>query len=137
MNDTGDSIEPLHASVGHALVHALTAGRLDELAAMFEPEATLSALLPDGFYEWQGTAPIVRSFVRWFGRVDEFEVLEAAVDRHGPRMQLWWRARVRGGRYGDADFVVEQHVYADPAPTGRIQHMSMLCSGFVQMRGTT
>ncbi len=132
MNVIEPPTDPMHASVGDAFVHCLAGGDFERMATMFEPDATFSALLPDGYYEWQGPEPIVRSFVRWFGRVDEFQLLDASVDRHGPRLRLWWRARVRGGRYGDADFLVEQHVYVDPAPTGRIEHMSMLCSGFVR-----
>ena len=68
--------------------------------------------------------------MRWFGSVDEFELVAATVGVHGPRLQMSWRARVRGGRFGDVPFVVEQHVYADLGPTGRIQTMALLCSGF-------
>jgi len=123
-----------HGSVGGALLWSLANGDFDRLAMVFEPDATLTALLPDGLHEWQGPARISGAFVGWFGRVDECELLEVAVAPHGPRLQMRWRARVRGGGFGDADFVVEQHAYVDPAPTGRIQRMSMLCSGFVRER---
>jgi hypothetical protein len=119
-------------TVGDALLWSLADGHFDQLAMMFEPDATLTALLPDGLHEWQGPARICEAFVGWFGRVDECTLLDGAVARHGPRLQMRWRARVRGGGFGDADFVVEQHAYVDPAPTGRIQQMSMLCSGFVK-----
>ena len=115
-----------------AVLGAVAGRDFDRLAAAFEPDAVLSALLPDGFHEWTGPERVTAAFVRWFGRVDEFELLAATVAMHGPRLQLGWRARVRGGHVGAAPFVVEQHVYADPGPTGRIQTMAMLCSGFVQ-----
>ena len=41
-----------------------------------------------------------------------------------------WRLHVRGGRLGQEDFVVEQHAYADAGPTGRIQSLVLVCSGF-------
>jgi hypothetical protein len=129
--DTDGDTSP-QGTVGDALLWCLAAGDFDHLATMFEPDATLTALLPDGLHEWRGPAPIAGAFVGWFGRVAECELLAGVVVPHGPRLQMRWRARVRGGGFGDADFVVEQHAYVDPAPTGRIQHMSMLCSGFVK-----
>ena len=37
---------------------------------------------------------------------------------------------MRGGPFGDVSHVVEQQVYADPGPSGRIERLAMLCSGF-------
>jgi len=111
---------------------ALSGRDFERLAGLFEPDAVLTALLPDGFHEWTGAERVTAAFVRWFGRVDEFELVDATVGMHGPRLQLGWRARVRGGYFGDVPFVVEQHVFADPGPTGRIQTMAMLCSGFTE-----
>ncbi len=71
-------------------------------------------------------------FVGWFGRVDECLLVATSVDLVGPRLQLAWPARMRGGHFGNAYFVVEQQVCADPGPSGRILAMSMLCSGFVR-----
>ncbi len=62
--------------------------------------------------------------------MDEYEVLDATIGQVGARLQLRWRLHVRGGRLGPEDFVVEQHGYADAGPTGRIQFMAMVCSGF-------
>jgi hypothetical protein len=123
---------PPQGTVGDALLWTLAVGDFDRLATLFEPDATCAALLPDGLHEWQGPARISDAFTRWFGVVGACELIAGVVAPHGPRLQVRWRARVRGGGFGDADFVVEQHAYLDPAPTGRIQHMSMLCSGFVR-----
>ena len=62
--------------------------------------------------------------------MDEYEVLDATVGLVGTRLQLSWRLHVRGGRLGPDDFVVEQHGYADTGPTGRIQSLCLVCSGF-------
>jgi len=119
-------------SIADVFIGHLAAGDFEQLATLFEPAVVLSALLPHGLLEWQGPDQVMTAFVGWFGRVDEFELVEAAVDHVGPRLQLQWRARVRGGHFGDASFVVEQQVYADPGPSGRIERLSMLCSGFVK-----
>jgi hypothetical protein len=104
----------------------------ERLATLFEPDVRLSALLPDGFHEWHGAERVLAKFVAWFGSVDECVLVATSVDMVGPRLQLAWRARVRGGHFGAASFVVEQQVYAEPGPSGRILAMSMLCSGFVR-----
>jgi hypothetical protein len=120
------------APVAEALLSALAERDFERLAAVFEPDVVLSALLPGGFHEWTGPERVTAAFGRWFGRFDAFELLDATVSLHGPRLRMAWRARVRGGHLGDVPFVVEQHVYADPGPTGRIRTMALLCSGFTQ-----
>jgi hypothetical protein len=122
-------------SMADAVLRCLGAGTFTQLAALFEPDIAVSALLPDGLHEWLGPEQVVTAFVRWFGRVDEYELFDTYAGHLGPRLHLRWQARVRGGSFGDATFVVQQHVYADPGPTGRIQTMSMLCSGFAEERG--
>lgn len=118
-------------AVAGSFLEALAAKDFHRLAAALDADASLSALLPRGYCEWHGAAEIGAVFEKWFGDVDEFEVADAAVGQVGTRLQLRWRVRVRGGpRFGDDAMVVEQHVYADTAQTGRIRSMSLLCSGF-------
>ena len=45
-------------------------------------------------------------------------------------LQLTWRLRLKGERLGDESMIVEQHVYAATGASGRIERMSLLCSGF-------
>jgi hypothetical protein len=131
MTSTDTSSSAPQVSIADVFLGRLAARDFNQLAQLFEPDVSLSALLPDGFHEWQGPDRVTAAFVRWFGRVDEYELFDSAAGHHGPRLQLRWRVRVRGGSFGDASFVVEQHVYADAGPSGRIGAMSMLCSGFV------
>jgi SnoaL-like protein len=128
--DTSSSTPTL--SIADVFLRHLAAGDFEQLATLFEPDVSLSALLPGGLREWHGSERVSGAFAKWFGSVDNCELVETAVGHVGPRLQLRWRARVRGGSFGDAAFVVEQHIYADPGPTGRIQAMSMLCSGFAK-----
>ena len=117
-------------SIADVFLAHLAAGDFTALATLFEPDVSFDALLPDGLREWQGRDQVETAFVAWFGRVDEYALVSAAVDHVGPRLQLHWRARVRGGHFGAVPHIVEQQVYADPGPSGRIAHLSMLCSGF-------
>jgi hypothetical protein len=125
---------PQFATAG-LFIERLTAGDFDRLALALEPDATLSALLPRGFREWEGRDAICDVFTMWFGGLDEYEMLDATVGQVGTRLQLRWRLHVHGGRLGREDFVVEQHCYADAGPNGRIQHLSLVCSGFCKEHG--
>ena len=118
-------------SPAEALLAALAARDFDALADAFEPDATMSALLPRGHDEWFGAIDIRAAFERWFGDVDELEVAHSAISPMGDLLQLHWRLRVNGGpRFGTQTMVVEQHACAQPGPTGRIGQMSLLCTGF-------
>jgi len=57
-------------------------------------------------------------------------MVEASVGEVGRLLELRWRLRVAGGRFEDAAQEVEQHVFAAVGPTGRIERLSLLCSGF-------
>ena len=120
---------PQFATAG-LFLEKLATGDFDQLATTLEPDARLRALLPRGFDEWEGREAICGAFTGFFGGMDEYEVLDATVGQVGARLQLRWRLHVRGGRLGPEDFVVEQHCYADAGPTGRIQSMVLVCSGF-------
>jgi hypothetical protein len=119
-------------SIADVFLAHLAAADFTQLATLFEPDVSLRALLPDGLREWHGPEQVTAAFVGWFGRVEEYELVAAGVDHVGPRLQLQWRARVRGGHFGDVRHVVEQQVYADPGPSGRIAHLALLCSGFAR-----
>jgi hypothetical protein len=123
---------PHPVSIADVFLGHLGAGDFSALARLFEPDVSLRALLPYGLREWHGPEAVEAAFVGWFGRVDEYELLATGIDHVGPRMRLQWRARVRGGSFGDAAHIVEQQVYADAGATGRIGHLSMLCSGFAR-----
>jgi hypothetical protein len=123
---------PTPVSIADVFLGHLAAGEFAQLATLLEPDVSFCALLPDGVREWRGPGQVEAAFVGWFGGVEQYDLVEASVDHVGPRLQLQWRARVRGGHFGDASFVVEQRVYVDPGPSGRIGRLSMLCSGFAR-----
>jgi hypothetical protein len=121
--------EPQFAAAG-LFLEKLATGDFDQLAVALEPDATLRALLPRRYREWEGCQGVCDAFTGWFGGMTEYAVLDASVGLVGTRLHLSWRLHVRGERLGPHDFVVEQQGYADPGPTGRVQSLSLVCSGF-------
>ncbi len=132
MDSTQTSTPPAspHFAVAGIVLDALTAHDFERFDEALDPDATMSALLPRGFREWQGSSEICAQFERWFGDVERFEVADATVGQVGALLQLTWRLRLKGERLGVESMIVEQHVYAATGTTGRIERMSLLCSGF-------
>jgi hypothetical protein len=102
-------------------------GRLGDA---LEPDLRAIVVLPAGVFQWPDAATVCAVFEQWFGDVDEYDVTNFAVSRVGSRTHLRWRIVVSGGHLGEGRYVVDQQLYADLGPSGRIGSMSMLCSGF-------
>jgi hypothetical protein len=126
---TTSSSSPQFAVAG-SFLEAMAAHDFPRLAMALDPDATLSALLPRGYDEWHGADAICAQFATWFGDAREYEVADAAVGQVGGLLELRWRLRICCERFGGEPKVVEQHVYAVTGPTGRIQSLRLLCSGF-------
>jgi hypothetical protein len=118
-------------TIAGMLLSRLANGQFEHLDDVFEPEVRALAMLPAGVYEWPGCETIRAVFDQWFGDVDEYAVTDFAASRIGRRLHLRWRILVSGGHLGNGRYLVEQQMYADAGPTGRIASMSFLCSGFV------
>jgi hypothetical protein len=121
-------------AVTTSLLEALSDGDFRRIATVVSDDATLSALLPGGFRQRQGAAEIAATFDRWFGEAEHCDLIDTSLSRVGPRLGMHWRLRVRAERLGPHPRVVEQYAYADTASTGRIQSMSLLCSGYCAER---
>ena len=130
MTTTDGSPSAQQFAAAGALLETLAARDFAGLGTALEPDATLSALLPRGFCEWQGAAEIAGAFEGWFGDASEYEVVDTSVEQAGTRLRLRWRIRVCAPRHGDHAMVVEQHVYAETGASSRISTLSLLCSGF-------
>lgn len=117
-------------SVGGRLLELVTRREFAGLIGIVDDSLQFRALLPSGAKAWTGPAAAVEVFQQWFGHRDQFEVVDAAVGAVGSRLQLRWRLRVRSAELGPDWFDVEQCVYADTTPAGRIGRIDLLCSGF-------
>jgi hypothetical protein len=129
MPTTAPPAEPQFAAAG-LFLEKLATGDFGKLAVALEPDATLRALLPQRYRECVGQQAVCDAFAELLGGMDEYAILDATVGLVGTRLQLSWRLHVHGGRLGPHDFVVEQYAYADAGPTGRLQSLSLVCSGF-------
>lgn len=127
--EPGDSATTIRWSIGGLLLEALAERDFDKLVDCFEPDATMRALLPRGFDEWEGAPAIAERLRGWFGGAEEFEVLDGTVGEVGGRLHVAWRLRLHPTPSGDdAWHVIEQQAYLR---TGlRIEGLDLLCSGF-------
>jgi hypothetical protein len=112
------------------LLGRLSARDLDAIPLLFEPDADLRALQPDGLLVGAGIEDIAGMFTMWFGDVDELEVVDAESCWIGSRVHARWLVRVRGDRFGVRPRVIEQCAYAVIGPTNRFETMSLVCSGY-------
>ncbi|SRR5581483_6109579 len=112
-------------------LEGLGARDFDRLASTLAPDVNMHALLPRGAFDWDGAGEVQATFTGWFGDLERFEVMDAAVDEIGARLHLHWRLRTQSARRGSGWFIVEQQAYADMDDTDRITHLSLLCTGFV------
>ena len=121
--------EPRHAVAG-TFLEGLASQDFDRLASRLSRDVHLRALVPSGLKEWDGAERVTATFRAWFGDVDDFELVDATVGEVGSRLHLRWRVRVQAERLGEGWFLVEQEAYADTDDEDRIQHLSLLCSGY-------
>jgi hypothetical protein len=112
------------------IVSALADGEFDRIASVVADDASLTALLPRGLHRCDGAPAICQTFAGWFGGLDDLEVIDHGYAPLGDLVQMRWRLHARGARLGDGPRVVEQQVFAGLGADGRIQSMSLLCSGF-------
>ena len=127
------AVIPRPDSVG-IFLDSLAAQDFERLASAFSVDVQLRALLPGEFKEWAGVERVTATFKRWLDNTDEFELVDATVGIVGSRLHLRWRARLRAERLGNGWFVVEQEAYVDTGPDDLIQHLSLLCSGYLADR---
>ena len=117
-------------SVGGVFLEGLANRDFAHIATTLATNVRFRAMLPPGPQEFEGPDQVTAAFRSWFGDVDEFELVDAAVGEVGARLHLSWRIRVRPAPFGIGDgwHVIEQHAYADT--TDAIETLDLVCSGF-------
>jgi 2-polyprenyl-6-methoxyphenol hydroxylase-like FAD-dependent oxidoreductase len=113
---------------GERFLDAIRRRDFAAIESLIAEDARVRALLPRGPVELAGSAGAVAAFRRWFGDVEEFELLDTELGSVADRLRMSWRCRLR---WAGEDFVriIEQQAYAKVVD-GRIVVMDMLCSGF-------
>ena len=114
-----------------AFLGGLAAQDFAQLHGALATEARLRALLPSGLREWTGAQAIADRFDGWFGKTEEFQLVDVAVGEVAGRLHLHWRIRLRAERLGPGWFTVEQQAYADTGEDGHIARLDLLCTGYL------
>ncbi|GAB4335165.1 MAG: hypothetical protein Kow0010_22530 [Dehalococcoidia bacterium] len=114
--------------VATAFLSRLAARDFDALGAMFSDTARMRALLPGGPIEVLGGSAAGKTFAKWYGTNEEFEVLATSYDTIADRLKMTWRCRLRweGETFSR---MIEQQAYAKVVD-GRIVVLDLVCSGF-------
>jgi hypothetical protein len=111
--------------VAGGFLDALTRRDFERLAGYLDGEVQFRVLTPPAQLELCGPAAAIATFQQWFGRHQEFALLDAEIGQVGQRLSMRWRFWV--GNDGVAQ-TVEQHVFITVAE--RIVILDLLCSGF-------
>jgi hypothetical protein len=120
------------AGVARRFLDSLAAQEFDQLRTNLADDVRLRALLPGDTLEWEGAERVTRTFVRWFGDTQDFELVDATLDDLGRRLHMSWCARVRAERLGEGWFRVEQQGYAETDEHDLIRHLWLACSGYLE-----
>lgn len=131
MTAPADESDSAAVVVARRFLDCLAAQDFEQLATTFADDVRLRAMLPGDTKEWEGVERVTRTFVRWLGDTDDFELVDSTLDDLGPRLHLSWCARVRAERFGDGWHRVEQQAYAETDEHGRIRHLWLACSGYL------
>jgi hypothetical protein len=116
------------ADLATTVLTALREANFAELAGAFEGDQHTIVTAPAGVFHWRDRAAVETSFERWFGDADELAVTDFAFARIGERLHLRWRVSFAGGSIGPGRHVVEQQLYAELGPTGRIRSTAFVSS---------
>jgi SnoaL-like domain len=103
------------------------------VAGALADDVTFRALLPSKVLERTGSDAVRRVLNTWFGAAEGWEMVEAVVGDVGGRIHLRWRLRLTNPEIGPGSFLVEQQVYADTGPDGRLRDVALLCSGYLRV----
>lgn len=119
-------------AVAGRFIDGIAARDFDAVAGSLTDDVAFHALLPARVLDLEGAAAVRTTLDRWFGAADRWELVEAVVGEVGGRIHLRWRLRLTNPDVGPGTFLVEQQVYADAAPDGRLANVALICTGFLQ-----
>jgi hypothetical protein len=119
-------------AVAGRFIDGIAARDFDAVAGSLTDDVTFRALLPRTTLEVTGRPAARAAFEAWFGAARRWDLAEAVVGEIGGRVHLRWRLRLTNPALGPGNFVVEQQVYADAGPDGRLADVALLCTGYLR-----
>lgn len=126
--------DALALAVAGRFIDGLAARDFDTVLDALTDDVAFRALLPTRVLDVTGRKAVAATFDVWFGKVECWEMLEAVVGEVGGRVHLRWRLRLTNPAVGPGTFLVEQQIYADAGPDGRLRDVSLLCTGYRPMQ---
>jgi SnoaL-like domain len=124
--------ETLRFAVAGRFIDGIGARDFDAVVGTLTDDVTFRALLPRKVLDHSGRDAVRRVLDTWFGAAERWELVEAVVGEVGGRVHLRWRLRLTNPDVGPGNFLVEQQVYADAGPDGRLRDVALLCSGYLR-----
>ena len=117
-------------AVAGRFIDGLAARDFDGVVATLTDEVRFRALLPSRVLDLEGRDAVRATFETWFGDAERWDLVEAVVGEVGGRIHLRWRLSLTNPRVAAGNLLVEQQVYADAGPDGRLHDVSLLCTGY-------
>ena len=124
--------DALKFAVAGRFIDGLAARDFDAVVGSLTDDVTFRALLPRRVLDLVGSAAVRSTFHSWFGAAERWELVEAVVGEIGGRVHLRWRLRLTNPEIGPGTFLVEQQLYADAGPDGRLRDVALLCTGYLR-----
>jgi hypothetical protein len=124
--------EALKFAVAGRFIDGLAAHDFDAVVDSLTDDVAFRALLPRRVLDLVGRSAVRSTFDSWFGAAERWELVEAVVGEVGGRVHLRWRLRLTNPAVGPGTFLVEQQIYADAGPDGRLRNVALLCTGFLR-----
>jgi ketosteroid isomerase-like protein len=124
--------QTLRFAVGGRFIDGIGARDFNAVVGTLTDDVTFRALLPTRTIDRHGCDAVRATFDAWFGAAERWELIEAVVGEVGGRVHLRWRLRLTNPDVGQGSFVVEQQIYADTGPDGRMTNVALLCTGYLR-----
>ncbi len=124
--------EALRFAVAGRFIDGLAARDFDAVVGSLTDDVAFRALLPRKVLDLVGGAAVRSTLDTWFGAAERWELVEAVVGEIGGRVHLRWRLRLTNPDVGPGTFLVEQQLYADTGPDGRLRDVALLCTGYLR-----
>lgn len=117
--------------IGNVFINSLKEQKFGELEYIFSDTIHFRALTPPKLITLNNSTEVVNTLKKWFEveDPDQFEVLESKSDFFVDCLHIFYRVF---RTYKGNSFKVEQHLYCEVS-SGKIQKLSLLCSGFRRM----
>jgi hypothetical protein len=117
-------------AVAGQIIDGLAVRDFDAVVAALADDVHFRALLPNRVLDLDDRDAVRATFDTWFGGAERWDLVEAVVGEVGGRVHLRWRLNVTNPQVGPGNLMVEQQVYADAGPDGRLRDVSLMCTGY-------